>query len=88
MNSDTRETATDLAKQAGAIIQCPICFEYEVSAGDEAAHKKAYALATNAWKSEVRGFRGMDRQQVVDLMQTTLDGAADCPRCSHAMRSV
>jgi hypothetical protein len=42
----------------------------------------AYAMATNQWKDEVRGFRGMSREEVMSVIKSVIDDANDeCPGC-------
>jgi hypothetical protein len=72
VNSDTMETAVQCCKDAGAIVKCSGCGEYDVSAGDDAAERNAYARATNAWKAGERGFRGMSREEVMDEVKSAL----------------
>jgi hypothetical protein len=77
------ETAIRCCKDVGAIVKCSGCGEYDVSAGDEAAERKAYARATNVWKAgAARGFRGMSREEVMEEVESALQDAGDCPRCS------
>lgn len=82
MNSDTMETAVQCCEDAGAIVKCSGCGEYDVVAGDDAAERNAYARATNAWKAGERGFRGMSRKEVMEAVKSALLDAGDCPRCS------
>ena len=81
MNSETRPTLEEYAKQAGAIIDCPSCRSNEIASGDSDAGAKAYAIATNAWK---RGeFRMDDREEIMDLMKSVLMNANQrCPFCN------
>jgi len=44
MNSETRGICEDYAKEAGAIIPCPVCGNYELSAGDTEAETRAFAM--------------------------------------------
>jgi len=82
MNSDTRETADQCLREAGAIISCPGCGNYEVWADDREAESNAYARATNKWKGGERGFRGMDREEVIALVKSALDDVnINCPGC-------
>ena len=82
MNSDTMETAVQFAKDAGAIVQCAVCFGYDVRAYDDGAKSMTYAQATNAWKDGIRGFRGMSREEVVSVVKSVLDDALiKCPSC-------
>jgi hypothetical protein len=86
MNSDTMLAIEECAKEAGALISCPICVQL-ISANDEDAERTAYALATNAWKDGPRGFRGMARIEVMDLMKQVLQRSTDCDcsaiACNH-----
>jgi hypothetical protein len=86
VNSDTMETAIECCKNAGAIAKCSGCGEYDVSAGDDAAERNAYARATNARKAGARGFSGMSREEVMDAVKSALQDAGECPRCSALRR--
>lgn len=82
MNSDTRETAEQCAKEAGAIISCPVCGNHDVLADDDEAERNAYARATNELKAGVRGFRGMEREEVMAIVKSVLNDAnIECPSC-------
>ena len=82
MNSDTMETAQQCAKDVGAIVQCPICHGYDIRADDDDAERAAYARATQEWKDGVRGYRGMPREEVMDVVKTVLqDALIECPSC-------
>jgi hypothetical protein len=82
MNSDTRPSLEEFAKQSGAIIPCPTCSSYDISAGDYDAERMAYGMATNAWKSGQ--FRMDSREEIMSLMKSVLGGANHrCPSCSH-----
>jgi hypothetical protein len=77
------ETARQCAKDAGAIIRCPICRGYDIQADDPEAEQNAYAMATNLWKDGSRGFRGMDRQDVMGAVKSAIVSAnIECPSCS------
>ena len=81
MNSDTYETAERLARESGAIKPCSICSS-DLYAEDGEADQMTYARATNAWKARARGFRGMSREEVVELVKGVLDDApitCSCP---------
>ena len=83
MNSDTAETAEQIAKDADAIVKCWACGSYYVYADDSEADRIAYAQATEAWKSGGRGFRTMSREEVMDIVKSVLDDAfVDCPGCT------
>jgi hypothetical protein len=44
-------------------------------------------VATNAWKDQVRGFRGMEREEVMAFMESVIEDANwKCPRCSALER--
>jgi hypothetical protein len=79
VNSDTLETAVKCCKDVGAIAECSGCGEYDVSTGDGEAERKAYARATNEWKNGERGFRGMSRKGVMDVVKTALQDAVNAP---------
>ena len=82
MNSDTVLTAEQCAKDAGAIVSCPICHGCDIDAGDDDANRMAYARATEEWKAGGRGFRGMDREEVMDVVKSVLqDALIECPSC-------
>ena len=85
MNSDTIETAEQLARDAGAIVPCPVCLGYDVRAYDDDADRMTYAQATNAWKDGDRGFRNMSREEVLSVVKSVLDSALiKCPSCQIA----
>lgn len=84
MNSDTIESALQIAKDAGAIVNCSSCGHYELRADDYDAECRAYAQATKAWKSVIRGFRGMEREDVMDSIKAALDVPIKCPSCEVA----
>lgn len=82
MNSDTDEELLQIAKQAGAITECPHCGNYDVRAYDDEAERRAYAMLTNTLKSGayVRGFRGEDRATLLGAMKSTIEDANEkCP---------
>jgi hypothetical protein len=81
-NSDTVETAEQCAKNAGAIVLCEICQGNYIVSGDSGARSMAYAYATQEWKAGSRGFRGMDRKEVMRSVQDVLEDAdTNCPSC-------
>lgn len=81
MNSEVRETCEGIAIRAGAIVPCPECGNYDVSAGDADAERAAYAMATNAWKEgEIR----CEREELLGVMKSVLaDANHDCPDCDR-----
>jgi hypothetical protein len=81
-NSDTAETAEQCATDAGAIIKCPNCREYYISGDDGVAERSAYDLAHKVWKENDRGFRGMTWEDVKRTVDSVIQDAGDCPRCS------
>jgi hypothetical protein len=81
-NSDTIATAEQCAKDASAIVLCETCCGNYVLACDPDAESHAYALATNQWKAESRGFRGMALKEVRHVVKGVLDDAnRECPSC-------
>jgi hypothetical protein len=79
MSSDTYETAFECAKEAGAIVKCPSCREYDLSAYVDEAEERAYAIA----RKNGRLRRGMSRQEVRGIIQDVLQDTGSCPRCSN-----
>ena len=67
MNHDTLETTEEILKKCGVAVLCPVDGSNYIAAQDAGAGKMAYAMATNALKSGERGFRGMSRENVIDL---------------------
>jgi hypothetical protein len=67
-------------------VKCSGCGEYDISAGDDAAERNAYARATNAWKAGERGFRGMSREEVMETVKSAFQDAGEYPRCSALRR--
>jgi hypothetical protein len=54
-----------------------------VLAEDDDAEKMAYAMATTAWKDGERGFRGMEREEVMDMIkQALIRTPSKCPSCN------
>ena len=80
MNSDTYETAEQLAKESRAIIPCPICGN-DLYAEDGEADQMTYARATAAWKAGDRGFRSMSREEVMHLVKGVLEDAPTTCSC-------
>ena len=82
MNSDTMETAIQLAKDTGSILSCQACAGYDLRAHDADAERRTYARATEAWKSGDRGFRRMEREEVMGIVKSVLnDALIKCPSC-------
>lgn len=82
MNSHTKETVENCARQAGAVEPCSLGCDYHVYAFDEEADRRTYALATNAWKAVDSGFRGMTLDQVRSVVKQFLESSSDqCPNC-------
>jgi len=82
MSSDTEILVSEILAQCGAVTKCGICCSYMVSTDDNDAEKMAYGMATNAWKHGERGFRGMEREEVVGLIKRALIQAPfRCPSC-------
>ncbi len=80
MNSDTYETAEQLANESGAIKLCSICGT-EIYSCDEEADRRTYGKATNEWKARVREFRSMGREEVMKLVESVLNDAPTKCRC-------
>jgi hypothetical protein len=84
MNSDTDILIQEILEESGAIKKCPICFGHMIDAEDGDAEHIAYGMATNAWKAKERGFRGMNREEVVSLLKQALARTPHtCPDCSR-----
>ena len=83
MNSETREVIERCAKDAGAIVPCPVCRQQDIL-GDEENHRKAYAMAMSAWKAGDRAFRDMhEASEVSAAVKSILDETPDeCSRCA------
>ena len=82
MNSDTRVTAEQIAKDTGALVQCEICGNSYIRVFNREAEQQAYTRATDDWKSGVRGFEGMQREDVTEVVKSVLDNAnLRCPNC-------
>lgn len=75
MNSDAVEVVAGLVRDAEAIVPCGTCGG-DTYNWDGVADQRAYAMATNAWKSG--RFRGMRREDVMDLVKSTLNDTNDC----------
>ena len=84
MNSDTHETAVEILRDAGVAVPCATCGANDIQSYDGDAERQAYAMATNAWKGEERGFRGMTREAVMEYMKgATRDVNNKCPSCDR-----
>jgi hypothetical protein len=82
VNSDTEILVAQILAKSRAVEKCPICHDFMILAEDEDAENMAYGMATNAWKAGERGFRGMDRQEVVAAVKRALIHAPSrCPSC-------
>lgn len=82
MNSDTEILVSEILEKSGAVSKCSSCHSYMILAYDEDAEKMAYGMATNAWKDGERGFRGMEREEVVALIkQALIQALSKCPSC-------
>ena len=82
MNSDTVERVTAFAKDAGAIVSCPVCRHHGLRAYDDDAEGMTYARVTKAWKEGDRGFRSMENEDVAPLVKSVLGDVPDkCPSC-------
>ena len=82
MNSDTIEAAQEVLKEAGAIVRCDRCGKAYVMAYDPDAEQWAYDQAENLRKAGERGFRGMSREEVEEVIKAALDDApSTCPNC-------
>lgn len=83
MNSHVLEELEVIAKKAGAVVDCPICGNYDISAFDDDANRQAYAMATNAQKSGV--FRSATREEILAEMKSLIDDANhECPDCDRS----
>lgn len=68
------DVLTPLAIRAGAISECSMhlgCYFYE---GGDDADRRAYAMATNAWKDGE--FGSASREQVLNAMKHVIE---ECP---------
>ena len=82
MNSDTEILISEILAKSVALTKCQICGNYMILADDDDAEKMAYGMATNAWKDGERGFRGMEREEVMRLVKRALVSApSKCPSC-------
>lgn len=82
MNSDTEILVSEILAKSEALTKCRICGNHMISAYDDDAEKMAYGMATNAWKDGARGFRGMEREEVLTLVkQALVHTSSRCPSC-------
>ena len=83
MNAHMREALIEIAKDAGAVIPCDLCGNFDLrNEDDPATDKMAYAMATNAWKSGQ--FRSAPLEEARTLMASILKSANDrCPSCNR-----
>ena len=87
MNSETYDTLREIAVTAGAIGSCPDCHAEDIYLDDADANSRAYALATNAWKEEEAGLRGMKREEAMECMKGVLaDATQRCQTCHQHER--
>jgi hypothetical protein len=72
----------EIAKEAGAVLPCEICGNYDIIAYDDDAEAKAYATATNDWKQGA--YRTTSLEEVRSLMKAVLQNAnRRCPSCDR-----
>ena len=84
MNSDTDILIEEIIIKSGAVTKCSRCGNFLLDAYDDDAEKVAYGMATNAWKDGQRGFRGMEREEVVAKMEQALKRTrSKCPSCDR-----
>jgi hypothetical protein len=82
MNSDTEILVEQILAESGAVADCPVCHGPKLRTGDDEAESRAYAIATNAQKDGERGFRNMEREEVVSVVrQALLRMYSTCPEC-------
>jgi len=82
INSDTEILIDEILAKSGAVEKCSICGSYMIATEDGDAEKMAYGMATNAWKDGDRGFRGMEREEVITLVNRAIVHApSECPSC-------
>jgi hypothetical protein len=83
MNSDTEILVAEILAKSGATEKCSICHDFMISVDDEDAEKTAYGMATNAWKDRERGFRNMEREEVISVIKKALaQTPSRCPTCN------
>jgi hypothetical protein len=82
MNSDTEILVSEILAKSGALTKCQICCNVMILSKDSHAEKRAYAMATNTLKDRERGFRGMERKEVIGLVeQALIDAPSRCHSC-------
>ena len=82
MNSDTEILVAEILEKSGALTKCSICGNFLILAYDNDAERMAYGIAENSRKAGERGFRGMQRDEVVVAIKRALVHASDkCPSC-------
>jgi len=80
MNSDTHEQLIVIAKDAGAIRACEICWNHDIASGDGDAKNMAFAMATNAWKAG--RFGASPREEIIEAIDDVIRAANHtCPSC-------
>ena len=88
MDDDTRARAEHCAREAGAIVPCPVCGKADIGLDDAEAAARAYGRAEAARAAEEEGFRGMSAEQVKAAMTSFLDDfprvCVQCPRDDEA----
>lgn len=84
MNSDTEILVAEILAESGAVEKCQSCFGFMIRTDDEEAEKGAYGMATNKWKSGERGFRNMEREEVLAMIERALAARPHkCPNCNR-----
>ena len=84
MNSDTDNLVQEILVKAKAIAKCPNGCGTMLDQEDGDAESVAYGMATNAWKQRDRGFRDMEREDVVALVKRALTHTpSTCPSCNR-----
>ncbi len=83
MNSNTEIEVEEIAKRVGAIVTCPVCFSYDLHAGDDDADRLVYAEATNRAKDQITpGFRGGRTEEARSAVNALLSRYPyQCPGC-------
>jgi len=84
MNSDTEILVSEILVKSGALSKCGTCSNHMILAYDDDAERMAYGMATNAMKNGERGFRGMEREEVIGLIkQALIHAPSSCPSCNR-----